>query len=143
MNIIAAGTFDHLHEGHTYFLGEAFKRGFVMIGLCTDEMLAHKELVERIYPYEKRKNDLIAYLHGEEYKEGKDYTIEKIEDKYGFAITIKDIDAILVTPEVRKNAEEINEIRRAKGWSELDIIEIPLLQDEEGTISSTRMRQSE
>ena len=143
MKIIAAGTFDHLHEGHTYFLEEAFKKGFVMIGLCADEMLAHKQFAEKIYPYKKRKNDLIAYLHGKEYKDGKDYTIEKIEDKYGFAITIKDIDAILVTPGVRNNADKINEIRKAKGWSELDIVEIPLLQDEEGTISATRMRHSE
>lgn len=143
MKIIAAGTFDHLHEGHTYFLEEAFKRGFVLIGLCADEMLSHKQFSERIHPYERRKNDLTAYLDSKEYEEGKDYIVEKIEDKYGFAITVEDIDAILVTPEVRKNAEEINETRRAKGWSELDIIEIPLLQDEDGVISSTRMRQSE
>lgn len=143
MNIIAAGTFDHLHEGHKYFLEEAFRRGYVMIGLCADSMLTHKEFPEKIYPYKKRKNDLISYLDSKGYKQNKDYTIEKIEDIYGFADDIKDIDAILVTPEVRKNAEEINKIRKALGWNTLEIVEIPFLADEKGIISSTRIRQSE
>lgn len=140
MKIIASGTFDHLHEGHKYFLEEAFKRGFVMIGLCADAMLTRKVHAEKIYPYEKRKNDLVTYFIDKGYVEGKDYMIEKIEDRFGFAITIKDIDAILVTPEVRKNAEEINKTRKAKGWKELEILEIPFLKDSKGIISSTRLR---
>lgn len=142
MKIIASGTFDHLHEGHKYFLEEAFKRGHVLIGLCADTMLTHKVCAEKIISYKKRKDDLIHYLTSKGYTHCKDYTIEKIEDKFGFAITVKDIDAILVTPEVRKNAEEINEIRKAKGWNTLEIVEIPFLKDEEGIISSTRLRQS-
>jgi len=85
-----------------------------MIGLCADTMLTKKVCAEKIYPYEKRKNDLT-----------------------------EDIDAILVTPEVRKNAEEINEVRKAKGWNTLEIVEISFLKDEKGVISSTRLRQSE
>lgn len=143
MKIIASGTFDRLHEGHKYFLEEAFKRGYVMIGLCADTMLTKKVRAEKIYPYEKRKNDLIDYLTSKGYIYGKDYIIEEIEDKFGFADDIKDIDAILVTSEVRKNAEEINEVRKAKGWNTLDIVEVPFLKDEKGIISSTRLRQSE
>ncbi|MBU7030525.1 MAG: pantetheine-phosphate adenylyltransferase, partial [Theionarchaea archaeon] len=116
MKIIASGTFDRFHEGHKYFLEEAFKRGHVMIGLCADTMLTKKVCAEKIYPYEKRKNDLTDYLTSKGYIYGKDYIIERIEDKFGFADDVKDIDAILVTPEVRKNAEEINEVRKAKGW---------------------------
>jgi pantetheine-phosphate adenylyltransferase len=143
MKIIASGTFDRLHQGHKYFLQEAFNCGYVMIGLCADSMLTHKECAEKIYSYEKRKDDLITYLTSKGYTYHKDFTIKKIEDKYGFAVHIKDIDAILVTPEVKKNAEEINNIRKAKKWNELTIIEIPFVQDEQGVISSTRLRQSE
>jgi cytidyltransferase-like protein len=143
MKIIASGTFDRLHQGHKYFLQEAFNRGYVMIGLCADSMLTRKACAEKIYSYEKRKDDLIAYLTSKGYTYNKDFTIKRIEDKYGFAIHMKDIDAILVTPEVKKNAEEINNIRKAKKWNELTIIEIPFLQDEQGVISSTRLRQSE
>lgn len=143
MKIIASGTFDRLHDGHKYFLQEAFTRGYVMIGLCGDSMLKTKEYAEKIYSYEKRKHDLVQYLTEKRYTYGKDYIIKKIEDKFGFAITIKDIDAILVTPEVRKNAEEINEVRKSKEWHELEIVEIPLLEDEKGVVSSTRLRQSE
>lgn len=142
MKIIASGTFDRLHEGHKYFLKEAFKRGFVMIGLCADSMLTHKVCAEEIYPYQKRKDDLTQHVTSKGYTHGKDYVIKKIEDKFGFAVNIKDIDAILVTPGVRKNAEEINEVRKSKGWKPLEIIEIPFLKDEKGVISSTRLRTS-
>ena len=114
-----------------------------MIGLCADTMLTKKVRAEKIYPYEKRKNDLTDYLTSKGYIYGKDYIIEEIEDKFGFADDIKDIDAILVTSEVRKNAEEINEVRKAKGWNTLDIVEISFLKDGKGIISSTRLRQSE
>ncbi|MBU7009268.1 MAG: pantetheine-phosphate adenylyltransferase [Theionarchaea archaeon] len=143
MKIIASGTFDHFHDGHKYFLQEAFNRGYVMIGLCADSMFKTKEYVEKIYPYEKRKHDLVQYLTKKGHTYGKDYMIEKIEDKFGFAVNIRNIDAILVTPEVRKNAEEINEVRKGKEWHELEIVEVPLLKDDKGVISSTRLRQSE
>ncbi|MBU7025181.1 MAG: pantetheine-phosphate adenylyltransferase [Theionarchaea archaeon] len=141
MKVIASGTFDHLHEGHHFFLEEAFKRGYVLIGLCSDAMIAHKPHAERIYPYEKRKKDLKEYLRGRGYIYKKDYSIRKIKDTFGFADDIKDIDAIIVTPEVRGNAEEINNVRREKGWRELQTIEVPLLKDGEGVISSTRIRR--
>jgi len=114
-----------------------------MIGLCADSMFKTKEYVEKIYPYEKRKHDLVQYLTKKGHTYGKDYMIEKIEDKFGFAVNIRNIDAILVTPEVRKNAEEINEVRKGKEWHELEIVEVPLLKDDKGVISSTRLRQSE
>lgn len=143
MKIIASGTFDRLHPGHKYFLTEAFVRGYVMIGLCADSMLTHKKHADRIHPYKKRKEDLIHYLTSEGYTYKKDYIIKKITDKFGFADDIRNIDAILVTPEVRENAEEINDVRKAKGWHPLKIVEIPFLTDENGVISSTRLRESE
>jgi cytidyltransferase-like protein len=143
MKIIASGTFDHLHEGHMFFLEQAFRRGVVMIGLCADSMIIHKCLSERVYSYEQRKTDLITYLEGEGYVQEEDFFILKIEDAYGFADDIEDMDAILVTPDVRENAEKINEIRESKGWNALEIVEIPLKKDEKGVISSTRIRKEE
>lgn len=113
-----------------------------MIGLCADSMVNHKRGAEKIFVYEKRKKDLEDYLTEKGYTQ-KDYIIKKIEDKVGFADKIEDIDAILVTSDVRENAEEINVIRKAKNWKELEIIEIPLLEDEKGVISSSRIRQSQ
>jgi pantetheine-phosphate adenylyltransferase len=138
--IIASGTFDHLHKGHIYFLETAFAYGFVMIGLCGDSMITHKIFAEKIFSYKKRKHQLVEYLTGKGYT-FKDYCIKKITDEVGFAVTIKNIDAILVTPEVKENAKKINTIREKKGWNPLDIVEIPLLKDEQGVISSTRMRK--
>ena len=114
-----------------------------MIGLCADSMLTHKKHADIINPYKKRKEDLIHYLTSGGYTYKKDYIIKKITDKFGFADDIKNIDAILVTPEVRENAEEINDARKARGWHPLKIVEIPFLTDEKGVISSTRLRESE
>lgn len=143
LRIIAAGTFDHFHDGHKYFLETAFSYGFVMIGLCADSMIQHKKFAEKIYPYTKRKHTLIEYLTDTGYTYNEDYCIKKITDECGFAVKIKNIDAILVTPEVEENAKEINKIRKKKGWNPLNIVKIPLLKDEQGIISSTRMRKSE
>ncbi|MGD2248080.1 MAG: pantetheine-phosphate adenylyltransferase [Candidatus Methanofastidiosia archaeon] len=140
--IIAAGTFDHLHKGHIYFLETAFAYGVVMIGLCADKMITHKKFAEKIFSYTKRKHQLVEYLTEKGYT-SKDYCIKKITDELGFAVTIRNIDAILVTPEVKENAKKINEVRKKKGWNPLDIVEIPLLKDEQGVISSTRMRESD
>jgi phosphopantetheine adenylyltransferase len=106
-------------------------------------MITHKCLSEKVRSYQERKTKLIAYLEGEGYVRGEDFFIVKIEDTYGFADDIEDIDAILVTPDVRENAEQINEIRESKGWHALKIVEIPLIKDEKGVISSTRIRKEE
>ncbi|MFQ5892607.1 MAG: adenylyltransferase/cytidyltransferase family protein, partial [Candidatus Methanofastidiosia archaeon] len=59
LKIIASGTFDRLHEGHKYFLREAFKIGFPFIAITADEMLSEKEFSELIHPYKKRRSELV------------------------------------------------------------------------------------
>ena len=66
-----------------------------------------------------------------------------IFDKYGPTID-EDFDAIVVSPETRKTAEEINFKRKKNGKKSLKIIEIPfVLGNDRKIISSTRIFKKE
>ena len=143
MRIIASGTFDRLHEGHKFFLRKALTHGFVMIAITSDAMLEKKKHASLIYPYRRRRRDVVDFLKSEGKIEKKDYLIKKIHDKYGFATKIRNADAIIVTRETEGNALLINHERRKRGWHPLYIIKLPYLKDEKGIISSTRLRISD
>lgn len=137
--IIASGTFDRLHEGHRFFLKTAFKYGYVLIGLTSDEMTRNKKYADKVWGFEKRKNCIKKFLGSLGYKEGKNYEIIKINDKYGFSLE-KKADYILVTEETYKNALDINKEREKLDLEELKIIKIDFITDKEGRISSTKLR---
>ncbi|MEA1993450.1 MAG: hypothetical protein U9N35_03525, partial [Euryarchaeota archaeon] len=73
------------------------------------------------------------------YKEGKNYEIIKIKDKYGFSLE-KKADYILVTEETYENAEDINKRREERGLKRLEILKIDFVEDENGRVSSTQLR---
>jgi pantetheine-phosphate adenylyltransferase len=55
-----------------------------------------------------------------------------------------ELEAIVVSPETRQRAEELNKLRTSKGLAALHIIEIPFVLAEDGTpISSIRIRYGE
>jgi pantetheine-phosphate adenylyltransferase len=137
--IIASGTFDKLHEGHKFFLKTAFNYGHVLIGLTSNEMTKNKKYAGKIWEFKKRKIYIKKFLSSLGYEEGKDYEIIKINDKYGFSLEEK-ADYILVTEETYENALDINREKKKLGLKELEIIKIYFITDEEGRISSTRLR---
>ena len=77
----------------------------------------------------------------------------EIEDAYGPTITDEDIDALVVSAETRKGGAAVNQKRREKGWRELDVFEVDVLdanpsessteveQDFKSKISSTEIRR--
>lgn len=137
--IIASGTFDRLHKGHKLFLKTAFEKGYVLIGLTSDEMVRSKNNAEKIWSFEKRRRKIVAFLQSLGFKEGENYQIIRINDPYGFSLE-KEADYILVTDETYENAVKINEKRKETGLHELEIVKVPLVKDAQGTISSTRLR---
>ena len=69
--------------------------------------------------------------------------IQPIINKYGPTID-DDFDAIVVSPETVKTAEEINKFRKIKGKKPIKIVKIPfVLADNGKPISSTRIRNGE
>ncbi len=135
MKIAIGGTFSPLHAGHTYLLKKAFYFGKkVVIGLTSDSMIT-----KEVKSYEERKKELINYL--EKKIREKNFEIMKIENKYGPTIE-KDFDAIVVSPETKKTAKEINEKRKKKDLEPLEIIETDyILAEDWKPISSTRIRK--
>ena len=143
MKVIAAGTFDRLHEGHKHFLMSAFSIGYVYIGLTSENMIKNKEYAERIQSFETRKNNLIDCLTDEGKTIDYDYEIIEINDRYGFAIDSMEADVIVVTPDTLDGAKEINDIRTELGIYPLDIIEVDLVIKDNKKISSSDLRKEE
>ncbi|MHA1713200.1 MAG: pantetheine-phosphate adenylyltransferase [Candidatus Ranarchaeia archaeon] len=118
-----SGTFDHFHKGHEVMLKYATKIAEkVIIGLTTQTMAARKKLAEFIQPYNVRLGEIKIFL--KENNLCRKVSVIPIRDKYGFAITNKELDSILVSTEFgpRKNALAINEARKKHGLPPLAII---------------------
>ncbi|MFX0162357.1 MAG: pantetheine-phosphate adenylyltransferase [Candidatus Hodarchaeota archaeon] len=141
--VICGGTFDHLHEGHKAFLRAAFTAGErVIIGLTSYKLTKNKPFPEKIQKYEERLNNLIKFLKEENVF--KNATIVKIDDPYGPSITLEDVEAIIVTEDVKHRAYEINDIREKRGLKQLEIVIVPFLYDSNGKkISSSQERENE
>lgn len=142
MRVCIGGTFDTLHKGHKLLIDKAFqtagKQGSVFIGVTTEDMSKIKGDVK---PFEKRKKNIEQYLINKGYTDRT--IIKEIFDKYGPSIE-GDFDSIVVSPETKSTAEEINNRRRQNGKKPLEIVQIPfVLANDDIPISSSRIRKKE
>ena len=142
MKICIGGTFNILHSGHKLLIDKAFqiagKQGSVFIGITTGKILKNKTSVES---FEQRKESIEKYLREKRYIERA--IIQPITDEYGPSVK-REYDAIIVSPETVKTAEEINKKRRQNGKKTLEIIKIPFVLAEDGLpISSSRIKNHE
>ncbi|KAA0007573.1 MAG: pantetheine-phosphate adenylyltransferase [Thermoplasmata archaeon] len=140
--VCIGGTFDRLHKGHKALIDKAFEiageNGWVFIGITKGEIANKKK---DVLPFNKRIQDVKKYLKEKGFYSQSE--IQPIYDKYGPSIE-GDFDAIIVSPETEKVAQEINRIRRKKRKKPLEIINIPFVLAENGSpISSTRIRKKE
>ena len=142
--VILGGTFEELHSGHVKLLIEAINLGDkILIGLTSDDF-AMKTKKRKITPFKKRKENLLKLLNSISKASSKEIEVFEINDPYGPAITEKNIDIIVVSIETYPRAEEINEIRRKKGFKPLVIYVINLVETKEGEkISSTYIVREE
>jgi len=140
MNVCLGGTFYPLHKGHKKLLKKAIElagvNGSIFIGITSDRMTEKKG---RIASFEKRKKSIEQFLS----EEGKRAIIQSITDKFGPSID-GDYDAIVVSPETKPTAEEINKKRKQLGKKPLRIVVIPfVLSEDNQPISSSRIRLKE
>lgn len=143
-HLFLAGTFDGLHAGHRRLLVEAFRVGErVTIGLTSDYFVAKfKFQIPSPKSQKERKRSLVLWLKNNKFTDRS--TIIPIDDPYEPAASMKELDALIVTAENRKTGERINALRYALGVSPLVLIEIPMVEAEDGKpVSSTRMRNGE
>lgn len=135
------GTFDLLHRGHKELLRVAFlsaKR--VIIGLSSDEFCSSRGK-KPLWDYARREQALRGYLENELHVTPERYSIVRLDEAFGPAATLRELEGIVVSTETKPVAEEINKVRSRVGLPPLKIIEVPLVLADDGLpISSTRIR---
>jgi cytidyltransferase-like protein len=138
--VCLGGTFDRLHKGHKALIQKAFEIGkHVLIGVTSEDMLSGKDNDKKIQPYIQRVKNIENYLKNNELLQRA--KIVKLSDRYGPAITMPEIEAIIVTEETRPTAEDINKIRNMNELEPLTIVSVPRILAEDGQpISSSRIR---
>ena len=142
MRVCIGGTFNILHEGHKQLISKAIetagKHGKIFIGITSGGLIKSKI---NIKPFEERKKTLEKFLSQKKIQNTVE--IKPIKDIYGPTLD-EDFDAIIVSPETKSNAEEINKKRKQKGKKPLKIIIIPFVLSDDGTpISSSMIKNKE
>jgi cytidyltransferase-like protein len=138
--VCLGGTFDRLHKGHKTLIQKAFEIGkHVLIGVTSEDMLSGKDDAPKIQPYIQRVKNIENYLKNNGLLQRA--KIVKLSDRYGPAITMPEIEVIIVTEETRPTAEDINKIRKMNELEPLTIVSVPRILAEDGQpISSSRIR---
>jgi len=134
------GTFNVIHKGHELLFETAFTvADSVEVGLTSDEF-AEKIKPVPVAPYFQRKSNLAKFLE----RYGKPFDIVMISDMKGTAATSETLDALVVSPETRGHADEINDARRRNGLRPLRIFSIKNVKaDDSRPISSSRILKGE
>ncbi|HEY7228474.1 MAG TPA: pantetheine-phosphate adenylyltransferase [Nitrososphaeraceae archaeon] len=140
--VATGGTFDILHKGHYALLLKAFEVGKqVIIGVSSDNYAnVKKKKITNEYPI--RLKNLKKFIEDKFNKSN--YSIYELNDFYGPTVLTTDVQAIVTTEGTKENCIKINELRKSKGMPQLEIIVVPLVEDQDGkVISSTRIREGE
>ncbi|MCW4023481.1 MAG: phosphopantetheine adenylyltransferase [Candidatus Bathyarchaeota archaeon] len=137
--VAVGGTFDELHRGHKALLTRAFEvGGHVVIGLTSDTFVSKLHKTHQTSPYNKRLNELMAYLQAQGLADRAD--VEALNDPFGSAATDNSIDAIVVSKETYPIAEKINQKRKNTNLSPLEIVTVGMVPAENHVpISTTRI----
>lgn len=140
MRVGVGGTFNVIHKGHELLFETAFTVGdFVEVGLTSDDFAKGIKSVP-VLPYFQRKQNLAKYLE----RFGKPFEIIMISEMSGTAATSERLDAIVVSPETRNQADTINEQRRRNGLKPLKVFAIKEVRaDDARVISSSRIVKGE
>jgi len=142
MKVAIGGTFDPIHDGHRALLRKALELGNdgVVVGLTSDELAPKTRPKPReIRPFEERRNALLEEL-GSLDEDGRDFTVERLDDPYGVASEDPEFDALVVSPETEEGGERINQLRRERGYEPLEVVVVPHVMADDGEpISSTRV----
>lgn len=142
-HITIAGTFDRLHAGHQSFIDYAYKVAKkVSIAITAADFPYKKILQDHIEPFDLRRKILSQYIKEKKYTDRT--KIIPIHDFYGFALTDKTLDGILVTKDTYANAIKINNKRTELGMKKLSIILTPFIKgNDRRIIKSSRIRSGE
>src|SRR5438034_4309091 len=140
--VVIGGTFDHLHEGHKEFLRFAFQNSRnVLIGLTSDTYAGTiKQYASHLQAFFEREKAPKRFLEGEGVLSR--VAIAQIDSVfYPKEWENLPIDAVIVTKDTFKGAQRINEDRKRKEFSPLDIVMVPMFELQQAMTSSTATRK--
>ena len=135
-----------------------------IIGITGDEMLRNKKFAEYVQTWEERSRNVIFFLaqllelSSRGWKDGtrpridekdgdfkatfRDGAIQvecvRIQEAFGPTITVKEIEALIVSGETRSGGQAVNEKRIEQGWNALDVFEVDVLDAEEVSDEPTK-----
>lgn len=138
MRVAMGGTFDILHDGHKALLEAAFalRPETVLIGLTTDRFA--REARAEVNAYAVRERNLRRFLDARGWKA---FVIEPIDDVYGPADDLPDLDVLVVSAERAHVGQELNQARARKGLRPLEVRGVPMVLAQDGLpIQSRRIR---
>ncbi|KAJ3568772.1 hypothetical protein NPX13_g6305 [Xylaria arbuscula] len=130
-----------------------------VIGITGDELLKRKKYAEFVQPWDLRVTNVLEFLasllelstsgwtepdvtKGDEkvIARFRDGTIEihcvLLQDAFGPTTAEEEMDVLVVSGETRSGGDAVNAKRREKGWHELEIFEVDVLDAERSTDSS-------
>lgn len=140
--VALGGTFDNLHNGHRNLLSVALvictKKLF--IGIASDPMVKEKKNADLIEPIQLRYQRAERFLKTMVRPGGIEVELVTLHDPWGPTVVIEDINAIVVSSETLGGARKINEIRKTKKLSQLNIVAV--LRSNIHTLSSTFIRDN-
>lgn len=141
--VAVGGTFDELHKGHKTLLLTAFNIGeFVLIGLCSDELVNKMNKPHITASYNERYNFLKDFLKKHNFYEN--CKIITLNNPYGSTIDDSCIQALVVSQETKPVALDIQKIREQKGLPPIKIITVNMVPSQNcSPISTTRIRNGE
>ena len=133
------GTFDRFHNGHKKLLTVAalVASELVVVGVTAPSMLAAKKNAHMIEPIEKRTAVVEAFFKSVAPPHVR-LEVHIIDDPWGPAITMSELDGIVASSETIKGARLINEQRAAKGMKAL--VPVIVQRSAQYTLSSTFIR---
>lgn len=125
--VAVAGTFNILHEGHKALLDRAmWLADELYIGITSDEMASEGRDV--IVPFYLRRRAIEDYV----VSRGEIATIFEIDDIYGPAEIMDDIDVLVVSEETKENGKLVSRMREKRGGKPMRIDVVSIFPDDEG-----------
>lgn len=153
------------HRSHGRKLGRSYDR-IMTVGITGDELLRNKKFADFMQSWRERFREVLEFLVGildfSPAGQGKmmqtlvarntfnilllDAHVEvkcvEISDHFGPTITDESISALVISAETRSGGAAVNEKRREKGWVELEVFEVDVLDaGEEGDDESGAVKE--
>lgn len=121
-----AGTFNILHDGHKALLRRAFEvADSVRIGITSDRMASEGRKAS--VSMELRRREVESFVKGLG-----QYEIFEIDDIYGPAVMMDDVDVLVVSEETLDNGRRVNEERVRRGLPPMELSVVPLMMSDAG-----------